>query len=402
MNKYLGIYSTSGDVQTAINNGELNKPYVAIVSGNLDYNTVENQPDYSQIPLTFEILSDGNISWLSKFDVDVTIEYSKNGGAWTSITSSNSGGGDDSTSSPSSSGSGGGGTTGTLIPVVTGDIVQFRGTDHLNGNATFQTTTAQINVYGNINSLITTGYATNPESVVLSTNEYNSLFAVGAGASFPAVNVISAENLVLPATTLADYCYSYMFEGCTNLTTAPQLPATTLADSCYKYMFRDCTSLTTAPSILPATALTEGCYYMMFNGCTSLTTAPELPATTLANSCYNNMFYGCTSLTTAPQLPATTLARYCYNGMFVECTSLTTAPELPATTLKNYCYQNMFNGCTSLNYIKCLATNISASDCINVWVYNVASSGTFVKASSMTDWTRGSNGIPSGWTVVEE
>ena len=34
-----------------------------------------------------------------------------------------------------------------------------------------------------------------------------------------------------------------MFYGCTSLTTAPELPATTLADSCYGYMFYDCTSL---------------------------------------------------------------------------------------------------------------------------------------------------------------
>ena len=38
------------------------------------------------------------------------------------------------------------------------------------------------------------------------------------------------------------------------------------------------------------------CYYYMFNGCTSLTTAPALPATTLATGCYGNMFNGCTSL----------------------------------------------------------------------------------------------------------
>ena len=31
----------------------------------------------------------------------------------------------------------------------------------------------------------------------------------------------------------------------------------------------------------------------MFNGCTSLTTAPELPAMTLADYCYNNMFFDC-------------------------------------------------------------------------------------------------------------
>ena len=93
-------------------------------------------------------------------------------------------------------------------------------------------------------------------------------------------------------------------------------------------------------------AMGNYCYRYMFHGCTALTTAPELPATTLANYCYQNMFYGCTSLTTAPALPATTLGNGCYSGMFHGCTALTTAPELPATTLASYCYQNMFYGCS--------------------------------------------------------
>jgi hypothetical protein len=120
-----------------------------------------------------------------------------------------------------------------------------------------------------------------------------------------------------------------------------------IASNCYSYMFSGCTSLTTAPS-LPATTLGYSCYNSMFNGCTSLTTAPSLPATTLANYCYSNMFNGCTSLTTAPSLPATTLVDYCYSNMFNGCTSLTTAPSLPATTLTVYCYANMFYGCTAL------------------------------------------------------
>ena len=99
----------------------------------------------------------------------------------------------------------------------------------------------------------------------------------------------------------------------------------------------------------PPTAVAESsCYRSMFQGCTSLTTAPELPATTIASSCYESMFQGCTSLTTAPELPATTLANHCYHSMFYGCTSLTTAPELPATTLAFECYMRMFQGCTSL------------------------------------------------------
>ena len=43
--------------------------------------------------------------------------------------------------------------------------------------------------------------------------------------------------------TLADDCYSNMFQGCTALTQAPSLPATTLASNCYSSMFMGCTSL---------------------------------------------------------------------------------------------------------------------------------------------------------------
>ena len=207
----------------------------------------------------------------------------------------------------------------------------------------------------------------------------------------------------LPATILAYSCYSQMFYGCTNLTTAPTLPSTTLATKCYQEMFYDCTGLTTAPSVLPATTLAEGCYQNMFWGCTRLVTAPELPATTLAYYCYTGMFNGCTSLKTAPSvLPATILASSCYNGMFQGCTSLKTAPALPATTLESWCCKSMFQGCTKLSYIKCLATDISATNCTLDWVDGVASTGTFVKDANMTSWTTGTSGIPNGWTVVTE
>ena len=70
--------------------------------------------------------------------------------------------------------------------------------------------------------------------------------------------LISAENLILPATALTDECYQYMFYNCYLLTTAPALPATVMDDYCYSNMFAGCTSLSTAPA-LPATTLTQGC-----------------------------------------------------------------------------------------------------------------------------------------------
>ena len=124
-----------------------------------------------------------------------------------------------------------------------------------------------------------------------------------------------------------------------------------------------------------------------------------LPAKTLSNACYYEMFYGCTALKPAPELPATTLATNCYVEMFYNCTSLTTAPELPAATLTNYCYQKMFNKCTHLNFIKCKAINLNATNCLQYWTTNVATSGKFIKALSITSWPSGTSGIPSNWTV---
>ena len=202
----------------------------------------------------------------------------------------------------------------------------------------------------------------------------------------------------LPATTLASSCYNSMFWACTNLVNAPQLPATTLASWCYNGMFEECYKLTTAPG-LPATTLADNCYRYMFHSCINLTTAPELPATTLVDSCYFGMFYDCASLTTAPELPAESLASSCYADMFINCTSLTTAPELPATTLAERCYNGMFNNCNKLNYIKMLATDISASNCLNNWVGNVSPTGTFIKNAAMESLPTGSSGIPDGWAV---
>ena len=234
-----------------------------------------------------------------------------------------------------------------------------------------------------------------------SSNDYNKFVMTGSIAAHGNIMSIIDDGALTTTTIPANYCFYSLFLGCTSLTTAPELPATTLANNCYGDMFSGCTSLTTAPE-LPATTLENSCYQNMFSRCSSLTTAPELPATILANSCYRGMLSNCTSLTTAQSiLPATILANSCYGDMFYGCRSLTTAPELPAPTLANGCYWNMFYRCSSLNSIKCLAINISAKNCTANWVNGVSSTGTFIKAANMTDWTTGVNGIPEGWTVED-
>ena len=335
--------------------------------------------DYSQEYLTIKSLADNNtITWTftGKDPIQNVIYWSKNGTSWTSAIASTSD------------------TPVSLATLNKGEKMYLKGE-----NTTYASSTSkyshfnsdyEFNVSGNIMSLI---YGDNFIGQTTLSSSYN--FA----NIFNSSKVVDASNLILPATTLAPFCYNSMFYKCTSLATVPVLPATTLASSCYGSMFRGCTSLVTAPE-LPATTLANNCYYYMFNGCTSLATAPVLPATTLASSCYGYMFNGCTSLATAPELPATTLASNCYTSMFYGCTSLTVAPVLPATTLARGCYASMFRNCTSLIYVKCLATDISASNSSLNWLYNVASAGTFTKKASMTSWLPGSSGIPSGWTVV--
>ena len=310
--------------------------------GNSGGGSAYNPPE-KNIPLTLEAIADGQITF-SNLDRITNLKYRINDGDVTAATD-----------------------TGISLPA--GDKISLFAEGTLNGDSLDQAfriiCSSDCYVYGNVMSLLTDNYKTATKI----TQDYAFTYLFNSNTH---IKNHSEKELVLPATTLKNYCYRNMFEGCTSLTKAPELPADTMKLYCYGSMFK---------------------------GCTSLTEAPELPATTLAASCYTFMFKGCTSLTQAPDLPATSLMNYCYNGMFELCTSLTTAPVLSATTLPQGCYYYMFSSCTSLKKVECLATDISAQKCTFQWLSGVTSSGTFIKASSMNDWSSGASGIPSGWAI---
>ena len=252
--------------------------------------------DYSQNYLTFNVLTAGEIPWKSiGSGMAKEIFYRINGGSWTSIIAGSN-----------------------TISVVAGDVVEFKGSNtsyaqDKNNYSGFDGGTATYEISGNIMSLI---YGDNFVDQTTMTESYNFC------SIFKQSKAVSAENLILPATTLSNYCYRAMFSKAPNMAVAPALPATTLATGCYWYIFEEC--------------------------------------------------------------------------------PITTAPDLDATTLVAECYGHMFENCSNLNYIKCLATdNMSASKCLEGWVTNVASTGTFVKKESVT-WTTGNNGTPTGWYVVDE
>jgi len=312
MGKYLKLFETHSEYQTYISGDNVLKPNVSYCE---DENEVHYNPyiDYSSEYLTFVALEDGTFT-LSTNAVSYSLD---NGETWTELAAD--------TASPT---------------VTSGSKIVWKGTlTPTNSGIGRFSATGNFDVQGNIMSLL---FGDNFKSHTDLTGKYDAFYRL----FYQNRKVINANNLSLPATTLASNCYTSMFDGCTNLTTAP-----------------------------------------------------VLPATTLAGRCYNNMFSGCTRLTIAPKLPATTLTSDCYNNMFYNCTSLTTAPELPATTLAYYCYSYMFYGCTSLNYIKAMFTTAPSDSYTRNWVSGVSSTGTFVKNSAAQWDVTGVNGVPSGWTV---
>ena len=215
--RYIKSFQNSSDVQNALNNGELGKPYVAFNGTEIDWNGLTPVLPFNQQYFTFEILSAGTINW-SHYNADQgiglkTISYSLNNGVWTDI------------------------VPGTSISVDAGDIVRFKGTNDayadFSTNNNFGTTTAEFNCYGNILSLIYgdnfTGQTTLPTG---SSYNFANFFRGCLG-------IHSAENLILPEN-VTEYCYFLMFRNCSSLTGTPVLPAATLADNCYYSMFLYC------------------------------------------------------------------------------------------------------------------------------------------------------------------
>lgn len=155
------------------------------------------------------------------------------------------------------------------------------------------------------------------------------------------------------------------------------------------------------PLILPVTTLAPKCYMQMFRNCTSLTRAPKFRVEGTAYRCCYNMLRQCSNLTDATdvELPAMTLSEDCYREMIRQCSKLKTMPILPAKTLAKACYQQLFSG-SGVTTVICLATDISATDCLKDWMSSAQSKGTFYKAPGMT-YPSGNSGILSGWTQVE-
>ena len=228
-----------------------------------------NEPGFLSTPLTFEIVESGEIKWSNTsglIDRVNPIEYSINGGEWVELAKPEG--------------------QATSISVTTGDIVRFRGDNvgygsnyedvHEPGHEqwtesaryySFKGTTCGFIVYGNVMSLI-------------NKTSFEKLNTIPGSFAFEnmfrdCTGLISAEYMLLPATTLSNGCYHAMFMGCSNMLYTPkELPATVLSLRPYTYMFSNCSSIKTTPIIrgveLTDIYMNNGCYGRMFENCSSL------------------------------------------------------------------------------------------------------------------------------------
>ena len=160
-----------------------------------------------------------------------TYEYSKDNVTWTSATSS------------------------TSISATKGERVFFRASgltaSSSSGIGSFNISNGDCNVGCNVMSMVY-GADFKGKTEITQTYQFYRLFY---SSSSTGGRIVDASGLALPATTLANDCYSYMFYDCSSLVNAPALPATTLTQYCYSNMFRGCTKLnyikamfTTTPS----------------------------------------------------------------------------------------------------------------------------------------------------------
>lgn len=145
-------------------------------------------------------------------------------------------------------------------------------------------TTMKCNVGGNINTLL------NYNEEILDISDKRSCFR----RLFVGAKIVDASKLVMPATTLSQYCYADFFSGNSSLIAPPELPAVNLAEYCYYNFFGNCTSLVNSPELL-ATTLAEGCYMELFYGCSKLNNVTVYANDISATNCTKNWLSGVAS-----------------------------------------------------------------------------------------------------------
>ena len=233
MGKYLKLFDTHSEYVAFTKTEDFIKPNVShcIEENHVHYNPWTWAEEY----LTFVAKEDGTISfniWKSMgTDMITSVSYSTdNGETWTTTQNTN-----DKTEHLAIN-----------VNVNEGDKIMWKGTatqtgyndkdDYGDYVGSFFSSDCEFDAQGNVMSLLY-GDDFKGKTTLVHEGQFVRLFSDYDEKN--TCKIVNAENLSLLATTLATGCYTYMFYGCTSLTTAPELPATTLEEYCYAYITRE-------------------------------------------------------------------------------------------------------------------------------------------------------------------
>ena len=264
------------------------------------------------------------------------------------------------------------------------------------------TSTNTINVGGNTNSLFD---YTNMSGVDVSST-------VGGLCRLfnQSVNLVNANDIVIPQTTYPDFFLDEMFNHCESLITTPNLNnVVNIGYASCSQMFGYCYSLVTPPDFnsVTHTGIRSG-FSWCFYDCTSLTRTPSFNSlTSIGLLGFNKAFTNCSNLTDImfDTSSITNLPESAFNQSFVN-TKIETGLHLGnVTELGKASLYSLYKNCSFLSTVYC--PNVSSWDITNTskWLSGAGTSVSGTKTAhkySDISIPTSDSGIPSGWTVVDE
>ena len=219
---------------------------------------------------------------------------------------------------------------------------------------------------------------------------------------------------------------SYAFEGsfrnCKNLKKLPMIYCNSVRGGTFRYTFMGCSSMDMVDEVtVPSAGGTAHTYTSMFDGCKSLTKVPNF--TDNGASYCNLMFRNCTNITDASNITLGVVGKaptsVAYANMFAGCTNLVHAPKILITTLgderPNYwgAFNGCFDGCIKLDKLEVNFKDFTPSN-FNYWMRGVSPTGTFICPKELAEATDGyydeegnfvagvgrrADTIPVGWEI---
>lgn len=253
----------------------------------------------------------------------------------------------------------------TTPTIQEGDTVLWRGNATSNNSDTKFSSTGRYDVSGLLSSIYN-GRSCSEDDETKANNYATSLFNGSVG-------LVNADELILSKMNASHtFVYANMFEACTGLESAAfEISGNTNTNDCNK----------------------------MFYQCRALVTPPTFNITSLAGSkVFMQMFDTCPSLMTIPSFNFDSLVSGCYWGMFAATSSFTGSVDLPSLVVPANGYRNMFQN-SKITYVRMLATDISASSCVQNMLGGVPNVSTSILVKNINaTWTTAV--APSNWTIL--